>query len=190
MNKKLLIIIAISALVVTAAGYLIWGKSGSDSVTTKKDEVTGLSIYTNSDYGFSIAYPNSEWEGPVEKAEQDEDIEDPAINVTFVSSSTLEAVVVVGKPGDKETLNAFAAPLDSYTVVTVGGLNALRYEFVTPINEEATVFAKTVMFVFKEIKNGSMTIAYQRLAKTKKEAEALDATRLERFVGGVTFNQE
>ncbi len=188
MKKKLIIIIGI-IVVVAAIGFTVLKKPANVHVTMKQDSVTGLSIYNNLDYGFSVAYPADYWQGPVEKFDPNADIEDPNINATFASTSTLEAVVIAGKPGDTESLNAFAAPLDSYNVVTVGGLPALRYEFVAPANEAGTLYVKAVMFVIKELKNGSVTIAYQKLAKTEKEAKAADVSKADAFVGGITFDQ-
>ena len=189
MKKKLIISIIVIAVVAGVAGYFAFRKTDNIHVITRQDPVTGLSIYTNLDYGFSVAYLNNDWEGPVEKLDPDADVYDPAINAVFASSSTLEVVAVVGYPGDTQSFNEFATVLDvPYRVVTIGGLPALRYEYVGPINEEGTLYAKTVMLMFKGLQKGSITMAYQKMFQTESEAKKADISRLEDFVSRITFN--
>ncbi len=189
MKKNLKIIIGILVVVAIVGGFLAFKKSGNDNVVTKKDPVTGLSIYTNLDYGFSVAYPGDYWQGPAEKFKSGTDTHDLSINAVFANTTTSEAIVIIGKPGDTETRNDFASKLDSYHVVTVGGLPALRYEYVAPIDEKATAYAKTVMFVFNELPKGSVTVAYQKFFTTEAQAKAADATKIADFVSRITFNQ-
>jgi hypothetical protein len=190
MKKKLIIIVGI-IVVAAIVGFLALKKSDNALVTAKQDPVTGLSIYTNTDWGFSVAYSSSSWQGPAEKLDPKVNLEDPNINIAFASASTSEAIVIVGKPGDMQSVNDFATLLEGtqYAVVTVGGVPALRFEYVAPINEEASAYAKTVMYVFKGLKNGSVTIAYQKVATTEKQAKAANIAHLADFVTGITFTQ-
>lgn len=189
MNRKKIVIIGILVVAAVVAGFLAFKKSGNDNVITKKDPVTGLSIYTNLDWGFSVAYPGDYWEGPVEKPETDLKADNSSINAVFTSTSTAEAILIIGKLGDTETRNDYAAKLDSYNVVTVGGLPALRYEYIAPIDEKATAYAKTVMFVFNELPKGSVTVAYQRFFNTEFDAKKADSVKIADFVSRFTFNQ-
>src|SRR3989344_2564938 len=111
MKKKIIIIIGIVVVAVLVTGYFVFRNSDNASdnvhVTMRQDPVTGLSIYNNLDYGFSVAYLSAAWRGPVETLDPNADIADPNINVSFVSASTTEIVVIVGKPGDTESLNDF-----------------------------------------------------------------------------------
>lgn len=189
MNKKILIIVGV-VVVAAAIGFSVLNKSDSSNhAVTKTDEATGEALYTNLDYGFSIAY-GKDWEGPAETKDKNAEKTDPLlINAVFRSTSTLEAVVIGGKPGDTESFNAAAASLDiPYRVVTVGGLPSLRYEYVAPINEEATAYAKIVMFVFKGLPKGSVTMAYQKLFSTEAEAKKADMSRLDTFLTRIKFN--
>ncbi len=188
MKKKLPIIIGIIVVAAAVVGYLSLRNPESDHTVTKVDTTTGQATYTNLDYGFSIAY-GKDWEGPAETKDDSAKTTDPlTINAIFRSTSTLEAIVIGGKPGDTESFNDYAAALDSSTVVTVGGLPALRYEYVAPINEQASAYAKGVMLVFKQLPKGSVTLAYQRIFKTEKEAKAADLTRLNEFLTHIIFN--
>lgn len=188
MKKKIIILAGILVLL-AVAGYLALGDSNSDHAVTKTDEATGQSIYTNLDYGFSIAY-GKDWEGPAETRDDNAKKSDPLqINAVFRSTSTLEAIVIGGNPGDTESFNDAAKVIDiPYTVVTVGGLPALRYEYVAPIDETATAYAKIAMLVFKGLKGGSVTMAYQKLFTTEAEAKKADLSRLSAFLSGVSFN--
>lgn len=188
MNKKVLAIVAALLVVVAAVSYIASRDSASNHAVTEKNAATGQSMYTNLDYGFTIAYGN-DWEGPAEVKDETAKKSDPLlINAVFRSTSTLEAVVIGAKPGDTESFNEAAAVLDiPYTVTTVGGLPSLRYEYVTPINEEASAYAKIVMFVFKGLPKGSVTMAYQKLFNTEVEAKKADMSRLNNFLAGVTF---
>lgn len=186
MNKKKILIIGAAAVAVIAV-FLALNNSADIPVVIEKDAVTGESIYTNTEYGFSVVYSN-EWQGPSERVNADIEDKDSLINAIFLSTSTSEAIVIQGKPGDTENFNDFAKSLDtSYQVITVGGLPALRYEYVGPINEEGTLYAKTVMFVVKGLKAGSVTIAYQKIAAAEAGLKAVDLTKLNNFVARVTF---
>lgn len=187
MNKKLISIICALAVVLGVAGYVALRDTESSHSVTQKDEETGKRMYTNLDYGFSIVYGN-EWDGPAETKELKVKGDPLAINAIFSSSSTLEAIVIGAKPGDTETFNEAAAILDiPYTVTTIGGLPSLRYEYVTPINEEASAYAKTVIMVFKGLPKGSVTMAYQKLFNTEAEAKKADMSGLNNFLAGVAF---
>ena len=186
--KKKIIIIAVVVLAVAAlvVGLVTRKKTENIPVVMQKDATTGQSIYTNTQYGFSVAYSDY-WEGPAERIAAKPDTKDSAINAIFVNAANLEAIVIQGKAGDKETFNEFAAVLDSYKMVTVGGLPALRYEYVGPVNEEASAYAKTVIYTVKGLPAGSVSIAYQKLTKTEAQAKAADLTKLNEFVSHVVF---
>jgi hypothetical protein len=188
MNKKLSIIIAVIVVAVVAGGYLMLRDSGSNHATTQKDEVTGQSTYTNLDYGFSVVYGN-DWQGPAEtKDEKAEKVDPLTINAVFLSTSTLEAVIVAGKPGDKESFNQSASSLDfAYKMVTVGGIPALRYEYIGAINEEGTAYAKSAVVVFKELKGGSVTMIYQKIFATEAEAKKANMAHFDDFLTHIRF---
>jgi hypothetical protein len=187
MKKKLSIIIGVVVVAAVAIGYFA-SRGSNDNSITEKDVATGETTYTNLDYGFSIVYGNK-WDGPAEMKGENSKGMDPYVNAIFRSTSTLETVVIAGKPGDKESFNEAAAALDMpYLVVTVGGLPALKYEYVSAINEDATLFAKTVIFIFKGLKNGSLTMAYQALFDDEAKAKAADLSRLNEFLTHVRFN--
>jgi hypothetical protein len=188
-NKKILIIAGLLLVLAGGASYVALRDPESNHMVTEVNTATGQRIYKNLDYGFSIAY-GKEWEGPAEtKADNVKGADPLLINAVFRSTSTLEAIVIAGKPGDKESFNEAAAVLDiPYTVVTIGGLPSLRYEYVAPINEEGTAYAKIVMFVFKGLPQGSVTMAYQKLFTSEKEAKKADMSRMNEFFNRVTFN--
>lgn len=187
MKKKLIIIIAVVVLVAAAIVSLTWKKSDNIPVVMQKDAVTGQSIYTNTEYGFSVAYSDA-WDGPAERLAASPENKSSAVNAIFLSPGTSEAVVIQGKAGDTQSLNDMAAVLDfPYKVVTLGGLPALRYEYVGPINEEATAYAKTVMFTVAGLKAGSVSIGYQKIAPTEAKAKAANLTKLNDFVSRITF---
>ncbi len=189
MNKKILIIAGLLLVLAGGVSYVALRDPESNHMVTEVNSVTGQRIYKNLDYGFSITY-GKEWEGPAEtKADSIKGVDALLINAVFRSTSTLEAVVLAGKPGDTETFNEAVAVLDiPYTVVTLGGLPALRYEYVAPINEEGTAYAKIVMVVFKGLPKGSVTMAYQKLFTSEKEAKKADLSRMNDFFSRVTFN--
>lgn len=188
MKKKLTIIIGAVIVVAAVVSQFAWKKSDNSSVVMRKDAVSGQSIYANTEYGFSVAY-SSDWQGPAERIEADQADEDSAINAIFLNASSSEGIVIQGLPGDTESFNTFAAKLDSaYTVVTIGGVPALRYEYVAPINEEGSAYAKTVTLVVKGLKNGSVTIAYQRITKTEAQAKTADISKFNDFISHITFN--
>lgn len=189
MNKKLIVIIGVLLLAVIGIGYSVSQRVDDEGhAVTEKNDTTGETIYTNLDYGFSIAY-GKDWEGPAEtKGDTKKTNDQLLINAIFRSTSTLEAIVIGGKPGDTESFNQAAAALDiPYNVVTVGGIPALRYEYVTPINEEASSYAKTVMLVFKGLKAGSVTLVYQRIFATEAQAKAADLSRFNEFLTRIMF---
>ena len=189
MNKKLSIIIAVIVVAAVAVGYLLLRDSESNHAVTQKDPVTGQSTYTNLDYGFSVLY-GADWQGPAETKDEKKKNSDPlTINAVFMSTSTLEAVVVVGKPGDKESFNEAVTALDfPYKLVTIGGIPALRYEYAGAINEEGTAFAKSVVVVFKGLKSGSVTMVYQKIFGTEAEAKKANLSHLDSFLSQIKFN--
>lgn len=187
MKKKLTIIIAVVVVAAAVIVSLSWKKAETIPVVMQKDAVTGQSIYTNTEYGFSVAYSDA-WDGPAERLAAKPEDKSSALNAIFLSPATSEAVVIQGKAGDTESMNDLAALLGSPSkVVTVGGQPALRYEYVGPINEEAALYAKTVMFAVKGLKAGSVTIGYQQIAPTEAKAKAADLTKLNEFVSHITF---
>jgi hypothetical protein len=188
MNKKLSIIIGVVVVAAVAVGYFAFRSPDNDNSITEKDPTTGQATYTNLDYGFSIVY-GSDWAGPAETKDKNAKNLDPLnINAVFLSTSTLEAVVIGGKPGDKESFNEAVTSLDiPYQVITVGGSPALRYEYVSATDEEGTSYTKTVLFVFKGLKAGSVTMAYQKMFSTEAEAKKADLAHLNDFLTHIRF---
>ncbi len=186
MKKKIIIIAVVIVVAAAAVGLFAWKKPANIPVVMQTDPVTGQSVYTNTDYGFSVTY-SKDWEGPAERIAADPDKKDSAINAIFISASSSEAIVIQGKPGDTESFNEFAASLDAYTMVTAAGVPALRYEYVAPINEELSAYAKTVIFTIKGLKAGSVSIAYQKIAPTEAKAKAADLTKFNEFVSHIVF---
>lgn len=184
--KKKIIIIALVVVAVAAASFFAWKKSDVVPVIMQTDAVTGQSVYENTEYGFSVNY-SKDWQGPAERIAAGTEKKNSAINAIFLNASTSEAIVIQGKLGDTESFNDFAKGLDSYKMVTVGGLPALRYEYVTPINEELSAYAKTVVFTVKGLKAGSVSIAYQKIAAKESEAKAAGLSKLDDFVSRIIF---
>lgn len=190
MNKKLIIgALAVVLVAALAVGYLSNRNSDSEHFATRLDEVTGKNIYTNLDYGFSIPYASSSWEGPAETMDTEAETDYSRINAVFRNASTSEALLIVAEPGDTKSLNDTVTGLDlPYTVVTVGGLPALRYEYVTPLNEEGTLYGKIVMLTFKGLSKGSITMAYQQLFPTEAEAKKASLSRLNELLTHMSFD--
>lgn len=190
MKKKIIIIVGIVVLVAAVAiGYFNGKKTESIPVVMQTDQVTGQSTYTNTQFGFSVAYSFGDWEGPAERIASKREGVASSTNAIFLSPSTSEAVVIQGKAGDTQTLNDLAASLEgsSYQVVTVGGQPALRYEYTTPVNEEATAYARTVIFAIQGLKSGSVTIAYQKIAPKEAELKKATLNKFNDFVSHVVF---
>lgn len=181
MKKKIIIVAAILVvLVVAGIGYSSWRASEEIRFggTTEVTETGGK--YTNEKFGFSVSYTDF-WKAPVEG--------DSKKNVIFTASSTPEVISIMGEPGDTQSFNDFAAGINTdYTIVTIGGQPALRYEFVAPMNEEATAYTRTVIYVIKGLAKGSISITYGKIFATEKEAQAAQLTEIGKFVGAMTFN--
>jgi len=188
-QKKLIIIIGIAVVAVVAVGSLLLNKSNVIPVVMEKDAATGQSVYTNTDFDFSVFY-SSDWQGPAERIAADPKLKDDAVNAIFLSPSSSEAVVIQGTKGDTESFNDFAAKLDlPSSIVTVGGLPALRYEYIVPVNENGTAYAKTVIFTLKGLKMGSVDIAYQGIANTEANAKLLKLNKLNDLISHIVFKQ-
>jgi hypothetical protein len=172
--------------VAAVVGFFAWNNMDTGPVVMQKDPVTGQSVYANTDYGFSVTY-SGDWQGPAERIAANPDSKDVSTDAVFLIASSSEAIVIQGKLGDMESFNDFAAVLDSYKMVTVAGLPALRFEYVGAINEEGTIFAKTVMIVFKGLKSGSVTLAYQKMFDTEAKAKKADVSNLDAFLANISF---
>lgn len=189
MHKKLILIIGIIVVAAVAIGFFTSNKSANIPVVLQTNQTTGESTYTNTQYGFSVTYSFTDWEGPAERIASKRETVASSTNAIFLSPSTSEAVVIQGKAGDTQTLNDLAASLEgsSYQVVTVGGQPALRYEYTTPVNEEATAYARTVIFAIQGLKSGSVTIAYQKIAPKEAELKKATLNKFNDFVSHIVF---
>ncbi len=146
--------------------------------------------YTNTQYGFSVQYPQ-DWKVPTEYP-------DPYLEWSIINSSGTDSFRIQGLPAEKNyTLTQFTSipwahsPNDPYADISVGGKPAVKYDIVTPLygrGEGGPTGYTRMIQVGVQTPNGSfLSFFYEKSFKTKEEAQAVDMSKADQFLSWIKF---